>query len=67
MPCVIFSLNAGKLVLFKFIYVQHLDIWRQITKGIIFLLKDLLMKTDTKFLNSFYEKVCFITFELQEY
>ena len=37
-----------KLVLFEFMYVQRLYIWRQITRSIISLLKDLMMKPDTK-------------------
>ena len=48
-PRLLFNINTDKLVLFEFMYVQPLDIWRQITSSIIFLLKDLVMKPDTIF------------------
>ena len=59
MPRLLFSVNTGKLVLFELMYVQPLDIWRQITTSIIFLLKDQVMKPNTKSLDIFNEKVGF--------
>ena len=67
MPLILFNVNTGKLVLFEFMYVQRLDIWRQITRGIVFLLKDLVMKPDTQSFDIFNEKVGFTIFDLQEY
>ena len=65
MPLILFNVNTGKLVLFEFMYKQRLD--RQITRGIVFLLKDLVMKLDTKSFDIFNEKVGFAIFDLQEY
>ena len=53
----LFNVNIGKLVLFEFMYVQRLDIWRQITRSIIFLFEDLVMKPGIKSLDIFNEKV----------
>ena len=56
-----------KLVLFELMYVQPLDIWIQLARSIISLLKDLMMKPDIKSLDIFNEKVGFTIFDLQQY
>ena len=66
MPQLLFNVNIGKLVLFEFMYVQPLNIWRQITRSIIFLLEDLVMKPDIKYLDIFNENVDFTIFDLQD-
>ena len=67
MPWLLFNVNTGKFVFFEFMYLQPLDICRQKTRSIIFLLKDLVIKPDTKYLDIFNEKVIFTIFESQEY
>ena len=67
MPRLLFQGNKSKLVLFEFMYIQPLDIWRQIIKSLIFFLKDLTMKPDTKSLDIFNEKVGFTIFDFPEY
>ena len=52
-----------KLVLFELMYVQPLDIWIQLARSIISLLKDLMMKPDIKSLDIFNEKVGFTIFD----
>ena len=49
----LFNVYTGKLVLFEFMHVQPMDIWRQINRSNMFLLKDLVMKPDTKSLDIF--------------
>ena len=67
MPRHLFNVNIGKLVKFEFMYVQPLDIWRQITRSNIFLLEDLVMKPDIKYLDISNGKVGLTIFDLQEY
>ena len=63
MPRLLFNVNTGKFVLYEFIYLQPLDFWRQIIRSIDILLKDLVMKSDTKYLDIFNEKVGFSIFD----
>ena len=67
MPWFLFNVDIGKLVLFEFMYVHPLDIWWQIARSHIFLLEDLVMKPDIKYLDIFNEKVGFTIFDLQKY
>ena len=67
MPRLLFDVKTCKLVLFEFMYVQPLDIWRQAARWLIFLLKDLAMKIDTKFLDICKEYLYFSICDFSEY